>query len=219
MKISVLGDGAWGTVMALLLNGNGHSLSLWGYFSENIREIRKTGENGKFLPGVKIPQQIKLCEDLSEALTDSELVVLAVPSQFSRGILKTIGTAKLAGKIIVNLAKGIENESLKRMSEVFFDEIGESPKYCVLSGPSHAEEVAVGQPTAVVVASKSNSSSEIVQKTFMNKNLRVYTSKDMIGVELGGALKNIFAIAAGISDGMKLGDNPKAALLTRGIAE
>ncbi|HOK03675.1 MAG TPA: NAD(P)H-dependent glycerol-3-phosphate dehydrogenase [Victivallales bacterium] len=221
MKINatVLGDGAWGTAIALLLHLNGHKVSLWGAFPENICEIRKTRENSRFLPGIRIPEEIGLFEDGNEAIKKSELVVLAIPSQFLRSVLRNLNVELFKDKMILNLAKGIENNTLKRVSEVFSEEVKKSKAYAVLSGPSHAEEVSVNQPTAVVVASKSKEYAILIQKIFMNKNFRVYTSNDVIGVELGGALKNIYAIAAGISDGMKLGDNAKAALITRAIAE
>lgn len=219
IKASVIGDGAWGTAVATLLNSNGHSVSLWGPFPDNIREIRRTGENAKFLPGVKLPPEIRLCESSGDALSDTDLIVLAIPSQFMREVLKSMQPASFAGRAVVNLAKGIENESLKRMSQVFADEMKDAAAYAVLSGPSHAEEVAVGQPTAVVVASSDKDCAALVQKAMMSRNFRIYTSGDIVGVELGGSLKNIFAIAAGIADGMKLGDNTKAALITRGIAE
>jgi len=219
VNITVLGDGAWGTAIALLLSSNGHNVSLWGPFPDNICEIRKTRENSRFLPGIKIPEEISLFEDGNEAINKSELIVLAIPSQFLRSVLHNLKEEIFKDKMILNLAKGIENHTLKRVSEIFFDEVKESKAYAVLSGPSHAEEVSVNQPTAVVVASENKEYAMWIQKIFMNKNFRVYTSNDLIGVELGGALKNIYAIAAGISDGMKLGDNAKAALITRAIAE
>jgi glycerol-3-phosphate dehydrogenase (NAD(P)+) len=220
MKIAVLGDGAWGSSIAILLSENGHKVSLWGAFPENIDEMRKTRKNSKFLPGVKIPDDIKLDTEISETVSDASVVIFAIPSQFVRQNLKKLKTHAFSPKtILVNVAKGIENESLKRMNEVFRDELGGEINYCALSGPSHAEEVSRGQPTAVVAASEYPDTAPEIQKIFMNKRFRVYTSADVIGVELGGSLKNVFAIAAGIADGMMLGDNPKAALLTRSIAE
>ncbi|HBC88641.1 MAG TPA: glycerol-3-phosphate dehydrogenase [Lentisphaeria bacterium] len=219
MNIAVLSDGGWGTALAILLVHNGHSVRLWGPFPDYICEIRKSRENSKFLAGVKLPDGLVLCEDMKEAVEDSELVVLASPSQYMRGTLEKFSKLHSPGKqILVNVAKGIEVGSLKRMSEIC-DEILGKTRYCVLSGPSHAEEVAVNVPTAIVAASNDAATAEVVQKVFMNEFFRVYTSSDVVGVELGGALKNVFAIACGVIDGMKLGDNPKAALMTRGIAE
>lgn len=221
MKITatVMGDGAWGTAIAILLNSNGHKVHLWGPFPENICEIRKTKENSKFLPGIKIPDEIELFENIANAANGAELIVLAIPSQFLREILKKTPKEIFQDKIVLNLAKGIENETLSRMSEVVESEIKNFKSYAVLSGPSHAEEVSQFMPTAIVSASKNKNTAEFIQNILMNKNFRVYTSSDLIGVELGGALKNVFAIAAGICDGMKLGDNAKAALITRGISE
>ncbi len=219
MNTAVLSDGGWGTALAILLNHNGHKVKQWGPFPEYICEIRKARENRKFLSGVKLPEELELCEDMKAAVADAELVVLASPSQYMRGTLEKFAPFHLSEKqILVNVAKGIEVDSLKRMSEICAEILGKS-RYCVLSGPSHAEEVAVKVPTAIVAASVDHSTAETVQKMFMNEFFRVYTSHDVVGVELGGSLKNVFAIACGVIDGMKLGDNPKAALMTRGIAE
>lgn len=217
-NIAVLSDGAWGTAIAILLHGNGFNVRLWGAFPENIREIRKTHENTRFLPGVRIPSEISLHEDMESAVGGADIIVLATPSQYMRGTLEKLKPLFNRKTLLVSLAKGIEIKSLKRMSELCEEILGKC-RFVALSGPSHAEEVSIGIPTAVVAASSSLQDARIVQKTFMNKNFRVYVSKDIVGVELGGSLKNIFAIAAGIIDGMKLGDNSKAALLTRGIAE
>lgn len=219
MKITVLSDGGWGTALALLLVRNGHNVRQWGPFPDYIREIRKSRENSRFLPGARLPDELVLCEEMKDAVNDSEIVVLASPSQYLRGTL-----AKFAeyhnpdGHVLVNVAKGIEIGSLKRMSELCEEVLGRN-RYCVLSGPSHAEEVALKCPTAIVAASADVNAAEAVQKAFMNEFFRVYTATDVVGVELGGSLKNVFAIASGILDGMGLGDNTKAALMTRGIAE
>lgn len=217
-KIGVLSDGAWGTAVALLLSQKGLDVSMWGPFPENIREIRKTGENKRFLPGIKIPPGIKFCEEISETVMDADLIVLASPSQYMRGTLEKIKPFFRKEQILVNLAKGIETSSLKRMSELCHEILGRN-RYCVLSGPSHAEEVAKNIPTAVVIASKNHDDAQLVQEAFMTPRFRIYSSEDVVGVELGGSLKNVFAIAAGILDGMGFGDNPKAALITRGSVE
>ena len=217
-KVAVLSDGAWGTAIALLLNQRGLEVAMWGPFPENIREIRKTGENKKFLPGTKIPSEIKLCEEIGETATDADLIVLASPSQYMRGTLGKLKPFFRKEQILVNLAKGIETSSLKRMSELCSEILGKT-RYCVLSGPSHAEEVSKNIPTAVVVASKNHDDAQLVQEAFMTPKFRIYSSEDVVGVELGGSLKNVFAIAAGILDGMGFGDNPKAALITRGSVE
>lgn len=217
-KISVLSDGGWGTALALLLCQNGHEVSLWGAFPDYIAEMQETRRNPRFLPGIVLPVCLKLYSDMKEAIKDSEIILLASPSQYLRGVLETFKPFFKPSHIIVNVAKGIENKNLLRMSQVTELILGKS-NYVALSGPSHAEEVSRGVPTAVVVASASHETALKVQSVFMNSNFRVYTSDDLIGVELGGALKNVYAIAAGIIDGMKLGDNPKAALMTRAVAE
>lgn len=220
MKVAVLSDGAWGTALALTLLHNGHSVFQWGPFPDYICEIRRTRENPRFIPGIKIPETLNLTADISEAVQDSEFIVLAAPSQYCRAMLEKLAPVYNSdNQILVNVAKGIETDSLKRISELCYEVLSPKSKYTVLSGPSHAEEVVKQCPTAVVVAAENVECAEKVQKTFMNDFFRVYTSEDVLGVELGGALKNVFAIAAGIIDGMKLGDNPKAALITRGIAE
>lgn len=218
MKTCVLSDGAWGTVLALLLLDNGHKTTLWGPFPDYIAEMRKTGENPKFLPGAKLNPELLLEDDMEKAVSGCDIIVLAAPSQYLRNTLNKLKPHIKPGQILVNVAKGIENESLKRMSELTREILGEQP-YVVLSGPSHAEEVVKKHPAAVVVASTDIRYAEIAQGAFMNNYFRVYTSDDVTGLELGGALKNVLAIAAGVIDGMKIGDNPKAALMTRGIAE
>ncbi len=219
MKTAVLSDGAWGTALALTLLDNGHEVRQWGPFPDYICEIRKSRQNNRFLPGVKLPAELELSDDMKSTVDGAEIIVLASPSQFMRQTLEQLAPFYLKDQILVNVAKGIETGSLKRMSELCAEILKPDRSYTVLSGPSHAEEVSRQCPTAVVVASENPVFAEKVQKAFMNDHFRVYTSDDVVGVELGGALKNVFAIAAGIVDGMKLGDNPKAALITRGIAE
>ena len=217
-KITVLGDGAWGTALALTLLDNGHDVTLWGPFGENLEEIEKTHRN-KFLKGVDLPADLKVCKDIGPAVGEAEILVLAAPSQYMRGTLEKLAPVfRKERHQLVSIAKGIETGSLKRMSELCADLLGEC-RYAALSGPSHAEEVSRKIPTAVVIASHDDAAARDLQEVFMNPVFRVYTSDDLTGVELGGALKNVYAIATGIIDGMALGDNPKAAMMTRAIAE
>ncbi|MEA2013390.1 MAG: NAD(P)H-dependent glycerol-3-phosphate dehydrogenase [Verrucomicrobiota bacterium] len=218
MNICVLSDGGWGTAIALNLIKNEHNVTLWGPFADYIEEMKLSRENTRFLKGISLPDSLSLTSEIEEAVNNAEMLILASPSQFMRPVLKLIKDCDYHDKIFVDVAKGIEVVSLKRISEIVFEELGRV-NYSVLSGPSHAEEVAKGVPTAVVVASEIAESANIVQDVFMNDKFRVYTSEDTVGVELGGALKNIFAIAAGICDGMRIGDNSKAALITRAIVE
>ena len=219
MKISVLGNGGWGTALAILLKNKGFSVSLWGAFKEDIEAIKKDGENKKFLPGFKLPKGIQVTADMYSACEDTNIIVLAIPSRFFRDVItknKDILKESQAG--FVSVAKGIEEKSLKRMSEVAGEVLGDR-EIAVLSGPSIAPEVARGIPTAVTVASEDEIFARRVSDIFRAERFRVYTNKDVIGVEMGGALKNIIAIASGISDGLGFGANTKAALLTRGLAE
>ena len=219
MKIAVLGDGSWGTALALNLFRNGHHVTLWGRTQEHMEAIHRDGENKRFLPGVPFPQEICTTSDIAQAVSGCEMLVIGTPSQYMRGTLEKLKHhIDNRNQIIVNIAKGIETGSLLRMSELCREILGDV-RYTVLSGPSHAEEVSHGVPTLVVAASENMKDAKKVQNTFLNERFRVYTSKDVIGVELGGALKNVFAIAAGIIDGIGLGDNSKAALMTRGCAE
>lgn len=218
IHVTVLGDGAWGTALALVLTANRHAVTLWGPFPENLRTIVRTGMN-PFLKGMSLPPELKIEEDIGKAVGDAELVVLAAPSQYMRGTLQKLQPHFRKEQYpLLNIAKGIETGSLLRMSEVCEQVLGDC-RYAVLSGPSLAEEVAHRIPTAVVVASQDLALAKSIQAVFMNEFFRVYTGTDWIGVELGGSLKNVYAIAAGIIDGMGLGDNPKAALMTRAIAE
>lgn len=219
IKCCVLGDGAWGTAIALTLFNNGHECSVWGKFQENVDFVNTNHANSRFLPGVDIPSQIKFTTDMREAVNGCPLIVLATPSQFMRGTLEILkDVIDRANQTVADLAKGIELDTLLRMSELFETIVGGAP-YVAISGPSHAEEVSRRVPTLVVAASRNAKAAKFVQQALMNEYLRVYTCSDVTGVELGGALKNIFAIAAGIADGAGMGDNTKAALMTRGIAE
>lgn len=217
-KIAVLGDGGWGTTLAILLNKKGFGVNLWGAFPEYVQFLKKKRENVKFLPNIKIPKTINITDDIANAIEPAKVVVLAVPAQYMRNILKKSNNIKIKDKIIVSVAKGIENKTLMRMSEVIRDVLG-GVKLVVLSGPSISVEVANGVPTVVVAASSDKKSAKIIQETFRTNYFRIYTTSDILGVELGGALKNIIAIAAGISDGLGFGANTKAALLNRGLVE
>lgn len=219
MKAAVLSDGGWGTALSLLLLKNGHRVALWGPFADYVEEMKRTRRNDRFLKGPELPPELELTADMAAAVSDAGIVVLATPTQYARSGLMALADVGLGDdQILVNVAKGIECDTLKRMSEVCAGVLGEH-NYAVLCGPSHAEEVCRGVPTAVVVASQVCDIPLRVQDCFMNDLFRVYTTDDVIGVEIGAALKNVFAIAAGICDGMQLGDNTKAALVTRAITE
>ena len=219
MKISILGDGGWGTALAILLKNKGFDISLWGVFKEDIEAIKKSGENKKFLPGFKVPKTIQLTSEIYTACEGTNIIVLAIPSRFLRDVItknKKILKESQAG--FVSVTKGIEEKSLKRMSEIIKEVLGDI-EIAVLSGPSIAPEVARGIPTAVVVASEDEIFARKAGDIFRAERFRVYTNKDVAGVELGGALKNVIAIASGISDGLGFGANTKAAILTRGLIE
>ena len=216
-RIGVIGSGTWGTAIAVLLNRNGHEVTLWSAIPEEIRTLRETGMHPN-LPGVTLPGQLQLTADLEEAMRGKDLLVLSVPSIFTRQTAARMKPFCPKGQIIVNVAKGIEDETLMTLSEIVKQEIPQAD-VCVLSGPSHAEEVSRGIPTSVVVGADSRSSAEYIQQLFMSPVFRVYTSPDVLGIELGGSLKNVIALAAGIADGLGYGDNTKAALITRGIHE
>ena len=218
MKICVIGDGAWGTALAINAVQNKHKVVLWGAFPEYLKQMQNTRENSKFLPGVKLPGELEFEKDISSALSGSDIIICATPTQFLRSVLKKMVGSIPENAVIVNVAKGIELNTWLRIGEIMEEELGKI-NYVDLSGPSHAEEVARGVPTAVTAAGENMEHAKKVQQALMNDRFRVYTSNDVIGLELGGAVKNVFAIAAGIIDGMKLGDNPKAALMARGIAE
>ena len=218
MKISVLGDGGWGTAIAILLAKKRHEIFLWGAFEDYVEFLNKKRENIKFLPSVKIPQEITISSNLEQVLKNTALIVLAVPSHFMREVVRRLKGYNLSQSVVLSVAKGIENETLMRMSEIIVEEINPL-NLAVLSGPSHAEEVVKNLPTAVAVSSLDQKVALRVQDTFTTERFRVYTTPDIIGVELGGALKNIVAVAAGISDGLGFGANTKAALLSRGIIE
>lgn len=216
MKIAVIGSGGWGTAIALLLAGKGNDVYLWSWIQEETDRLNADRENKEFLPGVKFGENIVCTHNMEECICGAEVVVMASPSPAVRTTAKQMAPYVANGQKIVNISKGLEG--VLRLSEVITAEIPQC-EISVLSGPSHAEEVSRNVPTTVVVASKNSETAEFLQDVFMTPNFRVYTSDDIIGVELGGALKNVIALCAGISDGLGYGDNTKAALITRGIAE
>lgn len=221
MRITVLGAGSWGTTLAILLAKNFHSVTLWSYRDQDAETIRTKHENPSFLPGIKIPDSIVATSDLHSSVQDARMIVSAIPSQHVRSVMVQLGDLPADRVTVVNVAKGVENGTLMTMSEMLHESIpGLEPRnIATLSGPSHAEEVSLGIPTTVVAASTDPQTAKLVQSVFMMPYFRVYVSNDLRGVELGGSLKNVIAIAAGIVDGADLGDNTKAALMTRGIAE
>lgn len=216
-KISVIGSGSWGTALAVLLADNGYKVVMWSSKEEKANRIERLRENREYLPGVEIPDSVKItCED--DFIKDSDIIVLTVTSKMIRKTMERFLPVINENQIIVNACKGLEDETLLRLSEVI-KEVAPMCKIAVLSGPSHAEEVGRKMPTTCVASSENMSVAEEIQSVFMNPYFRVYTNSDIIGVELGGALKNLIALAAGISDGVGFGDNAKAALMTRGIVE
>ena len=217
-RISVIGAGSWGIALANLLAGNGHDVTVWSIMKDEIDMLDKNHEHLDKLPGVKLNDSIKYTTDLENACKEKDILVLAVPSVYTRSTAHSMAPFITDGQIIVNVAKGVEENTLLTLSEIITEEIPNA-NVCVLSGPSHAEEVGRGLPTTVVVGSKDQKTAEYLQDTFMNDFFRVYTSSDILGIELGGALKNVVALAAGIADGLGYGDNAKAALITRGISE
>ena len=217
-KVCVLGAGSWGSALALVLAKNGYDVSLWTRDKEQADSINKTKENTNYLPDVLFPNNMTVTTSLEEAVLNSIIIVLAVPSQAIRSVCNQIKPFIKDEQIIVDVAKGLEKGTGLRLSEVVEEELPNNP-YVTLSGPSHAEEVARDIPTTVVVASTNLEVARRVQDIFMGPKFRVYTNPDIVGVELGGALKNIIAFGAGICDGLGLGDNSKAALMTRGIRE
>jgi glycerol-3-phosphate dehydrogenase (NAD(P)+) len=219
-NITVLGAGSWGTAISIVLSKKGHKVKLWNKRKELIEEIIENRENKRYLPGVNISQNIELEIDIEKALYKSEILIFTVPSHAFREILRLVKPYINKDIIVVNGAKGLEPDTLYRLSEVYKEEMEDRYiNYSVISGPSHAEEVSRDKPTALVVSSFDVKIQEYVQDIFMSPTLRVYTNNDLIGVELGGALKNIIAIASGILDGLCLGDNAKSALITRGLSE
>ena len=219
-KISVIGSGGWGIALAILLHENGHNLTIWSFDKKEVEELKETKQNKAKLPNILISNDIEVTNDLKEAVSDKDILVLAVPSKAIRSVSKSLKNIIKDNQIIVNVAKGLEEDTLKTMTDIIEEELKEkNPQVAVLSGPSHAEEVGKGIPTTCVVSAHNKELTLYLQNIFMNPSFRVYTSPDMIGVEIGGALKNVIALAAGIADGLNYGDNTKAALITRGIKE
>ena len=217
-RIAVLGTGAWGTALAIsLARRGGHQIALWSHSEPLAEQLTETGENLQYLPGYTVPFDVRVTADLVEAVSDAEIIVLVTPSEHLRSVLTKAVPSLTHGQLIVSAAKGLEETSLLRMSQVIASVV-ENPS-CVLSGPSFAAEVAAGIPTAIVAASSMPAVAQRVQKEFSSPALRLYTNDDVAGVELGGALKNVIALAAGVVNGLELGHNAAAALITRGIAE
>jgi glycerol-3-phosphate dehydrogenase (NAD(P)+) len=221
MKISILGAGGWGTALSIVLHRNKHKVTLWEFNPEYAHTLREYRENFYYLRGIKIPDAIKISDDIEKAVSAAEMIVVSTPTQFIRNVMEKIKNFHFRDKILLNVSKGIENGTLMTVSEIFLDILKNINKKNIasLSGPSHAEEVVRNIPTAVSVASSDEKNARLVQKTFSNRHFRVYTTNDIKGVELGGALKNVIAIAAGIAEGAGFGDNTKAAIMTRGIRE
>jgi glycerol-3-phosphate dehydrogenase (NAD(P)+) len=217
-RVAVVGDGGWGTALALVLDGNGHRVRVWGAFPDYVAEMRRRRENRKFLAGVRLPRSLELTSDARAAVADADVVVSAVPTKFLRAVMERFAPLLDDGTPVVSVTKGIEQGTLRRPSQILHETLGRR-SVAVLSGPSHAEEVARGLPASVVVASSDAALALEAQRLFMSERFRVYTQDDLTGIELGGALKNVIALAAGICDGLGFGDNAKAALLTRGIVE
>ena len=217
-KIGVIGSGSWGTALTWLLCNNGHQLTLWSYLTEETEMFRQHHQNTDKLPGVVLPDTVMFTCDMEEAVVGQDLLILAVPSPAVRSTAKTMKSYVREGQIVVDVAKGIEEATLMTMTDIIEEEIPQA-EVAVLSGPSHAEEVGKGLPTTIVAGAHRRETAEYIQNLCMSPVFRVYTSSDMLGIEIGAAMKNVIALAAGIADGLGYGDNTKAALITRGIAE
>jgi len=217
-KITVLGGGSWATALSRLLSENGHNVTVWLRDEAQARELTVKRVNEKYLPKVKIPENIVFTSDINKAAEEAEILLLVIPTQMVRGVLKQMKDEYKDGKIIINASKGIEKGTMKLVSRIVKEE-SKNTIFAVLSGPSHAEEVGLSLPTAITVACENKDVAEEIQDIFMSEYFRVYTNEDVLGAELGGALKNIIALGAGISDGVGYGDNAKAALMNRGIVE
>ena len=217
-NVGVMGAGSWGTALALLLHKNGHQVTVWSIDEKEVEMLSTKREHESKLPGVKLPEDMVFTTDMEQAIAGKDFVVMAVPSPFTRSTARNMKPYVAEGQIIVDVAKGIEESTLMTLSQQIEEEIPQAD-VAVLSGPSHAEEVGRGLPTIVVIGAKTKKTAQFLQSAFMNEVFRVYISPDRLGMELGGSLKNVIALAAGIADGMGYGDNTKAALITRGIAE
>lgn len=217
-NVGIIGAGSWGTALAVLLHNNGNRITVWSAIESEIEMLQKEHEQKDKLPGVKLPEDMIFTTDLEKAIDGMDVIVLAVPSPFTRSTAAKMAPFVAPGQRIVNVAKGIEENTLMTLSEIIEQEVPQA-EVAVLSGPSHAEEVGKGIPTTIVVGSRKKETAEYLQSLFMSEVFRVYISSDILGIELGAALKNVVALAAGIADGLGYGDNTKAALITRGIAE
>ena len=221
-SVTVIGAGSWGTALALVLTDNGINVTLTDKIVAHLLDIKENKVNKSYLPGIKLPvDKINFEISAETAIQENEICVCALPTQYIRDYFSVLPAGSLKGKKIINVSKGIEIKTQKRVSEIFDDLAGKSfsENYCILTGPSHAEEVSRKQLTSIIAASKNAELAELTQKLFNNSYFRIYTGSDVSGAEIGGALKNIIAIAAGVCDGLKLGDNARAALITRGLAE
>ncbi|MFV0528597.1 MAG: NAD(P)H-dependent glycerol-3-phosphate dehydrogenase [Lachnospiraceae bacterium] len=218
LNVSIMGAGSWGIALSVLLHNNGHKVTIWSVLEAEVKELDRDREHKAKLPGVMLDQEIEITSNLEAALTDKDIVVLAVPSPYTRSTAALMKPYVKEGQIIVNVAKGVEETTLMTLSEIIEEEIPQAD-VAVLSGPSHAEEVGKGLPTTCVVSARTQATAEFLQSVFMSPVFRVYTTPDILGVELGAALKNVIALAAGVADGLGYGDNTKAALITRGLAE
>lgn len=216
-RINIIGSGGWGTAVAVMLANNEHDVLLWSYLKDESENLKKYRENKPFLPGVKIPDTVRYTSDISEC-GDAEMIITAVPSHAVRQTARSLAPYVSAGQLVLNISKGLEEDTHATLSQILREELPNC-EIAVMSGPSHAEEVSRGIPTTNVIAAKRESTANKIQDIMMNPRFRVYTNPDMLGVELGGSLKNVIALCAGILDGLKLGDNTKAALMTRGIVE
>lgn len=217
-NVSVIGSGSWGTALAILLSKNGHNVTMWSWQREEAERLSAQRENKEFLPGVLIPDNIICTNNLEDASSNKDAIILAVPSHAVRQNARSLNNYLKKGQVLINVAKGLEMDTHLTMGDVILQEIA-NVNLCILSGPTHAEEVAKDIPTTIVAAAQENSVAEYVQDLFMNDNFRVYTNLDVKGVEIGGSIKNVIALCAGISDGLGFGDNTKAALMTRGLTE
>lgn len=218
MRVGIVGAGSWGIALSVLLEKNGNDVTVWSILPDEIEMLKKEREHKSKLPGVKLSEKISFTTDLEQTVKENDVLVLAVPSPFIRSTSKSMRPFVKDGQIIVNVAKGIEENTLDTLSQIIEEEIPNA-KVAVMCGPSHAEEVGRGIPTTIVVGAHERTTAELLQNLFMNEAFRVYTSPDVLGMEIGSALKNVVALAAGIADGLGYGDNTKAALITRGISE
>ena len=217
-KVGVLGAGSWGTALSVLLHDNGHQVTVWSIDENEVKMLKEKREHELKLPGVKLAEDMVITGDMEEAIRGKDFLVLAVPSPYTRSTARNMKPFVAEGQIIVDVAKGIEESTLMTLSRQIEEELPQAD-VAVLSGPSHAEEVGRRLPTTCVIGAKTRKTAEYLQSMFINRVFRVYTSPDILGIELGGSLKNVIALAAGIADGLGYGDNTKAALITRGIAE